>query len=190
VFEKLKHFCASVVPLTDEHLAIIDSSCERRVYRKRALLHKVGDICRFMAFIESGTVRIFHISRGVDYTSKIYFENGWVTDFPSFTSGLPGQFGLQALEETVVTMVQKEKLEAAYRQFPALETIARITTEKVLLRTAETALFLSSDKPEDRFRRLLAEQPNLFQRVPQKYIASLLGISPESLSRIRKRLKS
>jgi CRP-like cAMP-binding protein len=190
MFEKLKSFCASVVPLSEKELELVDWACERRVYARRAMLHQVGDTCDFMAFIESGTVRIFHISKGIDYTSKIYFENGWVSDFPSYLSGKPGQFGLQALEATTVTMVKKEKLEAVYRQCPAFETVARLTTEKVLLRTSETALLLSSDKPEDRFKRLLAEQPALFQRVPQKYIASLLGISPESLSRIRKRQKS
>jgi CRP-like cAMP-binding protein len=75
-----------------------------------------------------------------------------------------------------------------YKACNKYETFGRLMTEQVAVRATEIAMSLSSDKPEERFVKLLKKQPDLFQRIPQKYIANFLGVSPESLSRIRNRI--
>ena len=97
---------------------------------------------------------------------------------------------LQAMEDTIVFIIRKENLYKLYKECYKYETFGRIMAEQVAQRATEIAMSLSSDKPEERFQNLLKKQPDLFQRVPQKYIANFLGISPESLSRIRSRVLS
>lgn len=188
MFESLKSYCSKVVSLTPEELALIDKHFEELTIKKKEYLLEAGKSCHFIAFISSGSIRHFHIKNGVEKTCDISFENTWVTDFQSFNTGAPGVIGLQAMEESVVYLVKRERLFEIYRECSKYETFGRLMAENVAQRSTDIAMSLSSEKPEERFENLLAKQPDLFQRVPQKYIANFLGISPESLSRIRRRI--
>ena len=95
---------------------------------------------------------------------------------------------LQAMEDTTVFVIRKQNLYKLYTECNKYETFGRLMAEQVAQRATEIAMSLSSDKPEERFQNLIKKQPDLFQRIPQKYIANFLGISPESLSRIRSRI--
>ncbi len=95
---------------------------------------------------------------------------------------------LQAMEETTVFIIRKQNLYNLYTACNKYETFGRLMVERVVQRATEIAMSLSSDKPEERFQNLIKNQPDLFQRIPQKHIANFLGISPESLSRIRNRI--
>lgn len=188
MFEKLKVYCNTRVSFTDAELDLIDTHFEVLDLRKKDFLLKHTGTCRFIAFIARGTIRHFHVKDGVEKTCDISFENAWVTDFQSFTHNTPCIMNLQAMEDTTVFMITKEKLYNLYSRCPAYETFGRLMAEQVAQRATEIAMSLSSDKPEERFQNLLKSQPDLFQRVPQKYIANFLGIMPESLSRIRNRI--
>jgi CRP-like cAMP-binding protein len=188
MFQQLKTYCKSKVPLTIEELDLIDLYFDVQPLKKKDFLLQDGKICNFIAFIATGTVRHFHIKDGVEKTCDISFENAWVTDFQSFTNATSCIMNLQAMEDTIVFVVKKEKLLELYRVCQKYETLGRLIAEEVAQRATEIAMSLSSDKPEERFQKLLKKQPDLFQRVPQKYIANFLGIGPESLSRIRNRI--
>jgi hypothetical protein len=188
VFETLKQYCRQVVPLTNEDLSLIDIYFEQKPIKKKAFLLQDNQVCNFVAFIETGSIRHFNVKDGVERTCDISFENSWVTDFQSFTHGTHSRINLQALAETTVDIIYKQNLFSLYKQCPAYETFGRLMAEKVAQRASDIAMSLSTDKPEERFQNLLENQPDLFQRVPQKYIANLLGISPESLSRMRSRI--
>jgi CRP-like cAMP-binding protein len=95
---------------------------------------------------------------------------------------------LQAMEDTTVFVIRKENLYKLYTECNKYETFGRLMAEQVALRATEIAMSLSSDKPEERFQNLIKKQSDIFQRIPQKYIANFLGVSPESLSRIRSRI--
>jgi len=95
---------------------------------------------------------------------------------------------LQAMESTTLFVIQKENLFKLYRECNKYETFGRLMAENVAQRATEIAMSLSSDKPEERFTKLLKKQPDILQLVSQKYVANFLGISAESLSRIRKRI--
>src|SRR5690606_9595503 len=147
-----------------------------------------GKVCNFIGFIAEGTIRHFHIKEGIEKTCDISFENSWVTDFQSFTNNTSSIMNLQAMNDTTVFIIRKENLYKLYNECKKYETVGRLMAEQVAQRATEIAMSLSSDQPEERFQKLLLKQPDLFQRVPQKYIASFLGVSPESLSRIQKRI--
>ena len=190
MYDKLKIYCNDIVSLSTTELNLIDRYFEVKNLKKKEFLLQDGKICNFITCIASGTIRHFHIKDGVEKTCDISFENSWVTDFQSFTHNTSCIMNLQAMEDTIVFIIRKENLYKLYKECYKYETFGRIMAEQVAQRATEIAMSLSSDKPEERFQNLLKKQPDLFQRVPQKYIANFLGISPESLSRIRSRVLS
>ena len=188
MFDKLKTYCQAKVPLTAEELTLIDQYFDVKEVRKKDYLLQDGIVCNFIAFIAEGTIRHFHVKDGVEKTCDISFKNAWVTDFQSFTHDTVCIMNLQAMEDTTVFTIRKEQLYKLYSECNKYETFGRLMAEQVAQRATEIAMSLSSDKPEERFQNLIKKQPDLFQRVPQKYIANFLGVSPESLSRIRNRI--
>jgi len=188
MINKLKDFCIQLVPVSVSELELIDMYFEEKQLTRKEILLQDNKICNFIAFIAQGSIRHFHVKDGVEKTCDISFENSWVTDFQSFTSESTGKMNLQAMEETTVFMIRKQNLIKLYQECSKYETFGRLMAEQVAQRATDIAMSLSSEKPEERFKNLLISQPDLFQRVPQKYIANFLGISPESLSRIRKRI--
>lgn len=188
MYNTLKTYCQTIVPLTSDELKLIDVYFVSKVLKKRDFLLQDGKICHFIGFVAAGSIRHFHLKEGIEKTCDISFENAWVTDFSSFTNGTVCVMNLQAMEETTILLISKENLRALYTECPKFETFGRLMAEQVAQRATEIAMSLSADKPEERFQKLLKKQPDLFQRIPQKYIANFLGISPESLSRIRNRI--
>ncbi|UJP64891.1 Crp/Fnr family transcriptional regulator [Mongoliitalea daihaiensis] len=188
MFDRLKKYCESFISLTESEAELIDTYFEVKELKKKEYLLQEGTICNFIGFIANGTIRHFHIKDGVERTCDISFQNAWVTDFQSFLNNLPCVINLQAMEDTTIYLVKKENLFKLYNDCPKYETFGRLMAEQVAQRATEIAMSLSSEKPEERFQNLLKKQPDLFQKVPQKYIANFLGISPESLSRIQKRI--
>ena len=188
MFDKLKKYCSSVVSLTELELKLIDNYFEQHQLNKKELLLKDGAGCDFIGFVAEGSIRHFHIKDGVERTCDISLEQSWVTDFQSFTYSTEAIMNLQALEPTIIFLVRKDNLFKLYTECPKYETFGRVMAENIAQRATEIAMSLSSDKPEERFNKLLNKRLDLFQRVPQKYIANFLGVSPESLSRIRKRV--
>ena len=188
MYDKLKIYCNSKVPLTDIEQNLIDTYFEVKKIKKKQFLLQDGTVCNFIGFIAHGTIRHFHIKDGIETTCDISFENSWVTDFKSFNHNTSCIMNLQAMEDTNLFVVRKDNLYKLYIECNKYETIGRLMAEQVALRATEIAMSLSSDKPEERFQNLLQKQPDLFQRVPQKYIANFLGVSPESLSRIKNRV--
>jgi len=188
MFDRLKKYCQQAVPLLDIELEMIDLYFEVKYLEKKEFLLQSDQICNFIAFIAEGSIRHFHIKAGVEKTCDISFDNSWVTDFQSFGYYTPGRMNLQAMEVTTVFFVSKDNLYKLYKACAKYETFGRLMAERVAQRATEIAMSLSSDKPEERFQNLIEKQPDLFQPIPQKYVANFLGISPESLSRIRKRV--
>ena len=188
MYENLKKYCQQTVPFSDTELGLIETFFEEKTLKKKEFLLQDGKVCNFIAFIENGAIRHFHIKDGVEKTCDISFDNTWVTDFQSFIYSTNGKMNLQAMEDSCVFLIRKENLYKLYNECPKYETFGRLMAEQVAQRATEIAMSLSSDKPEERFQHLIKTQPDLFQRVPQKYIANFLGISPESLSRIRNRI--
>lgn len=188
MFDKLKIYCKTKVQLSETELDLINTYFEVIKLRKKEFLLQDGRICNFIGFVGEGTIRHFHVKDGVEKTCDISFENSWVTDFQSFLNETVCVMNLQAMEDSTVYIIKKQNLYKVYTECSKYETFGRLMAEQVAQRATEIAMSLSSEKPEERFQNLIQKQPDLFQRVPQKYIANFLGISPESLSRIRNRI--
>ena len=186
--EELKAHCSALIELTPSDLALIDVHFRERTLKKKEYLLEKGEVCNTLTFVSEGCIRQFHLKDGDERTCDLSFAGAWVTDLKSFNQGTPCVMNHQALEATRISSITKAGLLALYAACPKFETYGRMMTEQVLERASTLAMSLGSDSPKERYLKLLSTRADLFQRVPQKYIANLLGISPESLSRLRGRL--
>ncbi|MDQ4139317.1 MAG: Crp/Fnr family transcriptional regulator [Bacteroidota bacterium] len=186
--ERLKQFCKRTADLTEEDLALIDVYFKPVKLRKKSFLIRAGEIYSVIGFVSEGVIRHFHYKDGEEKTCGLSLENMFFTDFNSFYSQSPTGTNSHAIEDSVVLTITRPDLLAFYQRCPRFETVGRMVAEKAAQSAAERAASLISETPEERYLTLMAQNQNLFRRIPQKYIADLLGISPESLSRIRKRI--
>ncbi len=184
----LKAYCQSITPLSEEELGLVDQYFVRKEVARRQYLLAVDQVCDFITFVEQGAIRHLHLKDGDEISCDFSFENCFITDFASFNSGKPTNSAFQAMEDSVVWLIQKDALMELYERVPAFQTIGRVASEEVAQKASDIARSLGSERPAERYQKLLKTQPELFQRIPQRYSADFLGISPESLSRIRKRL--
>lgn len=190
MYQQIQADFEALVPLSSQELAVIPKYFRPLSLKRKQFLLEAGSVCTFIAYLNRGCIRHFHLRDGDEITCDISLEGSFITEFGSFNQGNSSNISFQTMEESELLLIQREDLFQIYAQFPAFERIGRKITEQVVLRTTEIAMSLASDKPETRYQKLLQTSPHIFQRVSQRHIANLLGITPESLSRIRKRISA
>ena len=154
---------------------------------KNEILVKEGKICRHLYFLQQGALRGSYLLEGKEVTHWFAFENDFVTSFHSFITGQPAVENIQLLEGSVLWAISKEDLTALLNAFPEVERLVRIVYEKYYLRLEERFVNAQFKTATDRYQNLLEQSPHILQRVSLGHIASYLGISQETLSRIRGR---
>lgn len=181
----------SRVSVPDDEFREYIAMAEFRHYKKNEHVFRNGDIPRFNVFITKGCMRTYYIGEGgTERTTNFAEERYWTGDLESMRAGKATQQNLQAVEDTDVITLSREKWEHAYERFEWLKAIHAKGQQRRAAVLAEHVGHLLTDTPETNYLRLQKERPKLLQRVPQYYIASYLGISPETLSRIRKKLSA
>lgn len=157
---------------------------EREIPAKTILLNE-GEIAHQLFFIKKGCLRLWFNNDGKDITFQFFFEKQAVSSIESFLSGQPSQFTLESIEPTTVVAVSKDGFNTLCDLYPDLKNeLQKITFQRM---GNYAMLFLSriKDNPQKRYNELVKNNPEIIRRVPQHYIASYLGITPISLSRIR-----
>ncbi|MGB3799291.1 MAG: Crp/Fnr family transcriptional regulator [Lewinella sp.] len=179
-------------PFTNDDFAYMSAGIRCQKLGKRDLWIDAGQIPRTVGFVLSGALRYYHTIEGIEHTSYFSVEGEWAASYSSFLRQSPSQIAIQALEDTVLLTFSQEQLTAwenddkfSYRINHFLRKLAEYTIACYDDRVAAFVL----QSPEQRYRQL-AEETEYLQRIPQQYIANYLGITPVSLSRIRKRLVS
>ena len=187
MFENLINYCSSFILLSAIDKEALALNFKHTTIKRNDFLLKEGKVCDFIAFVNSGVIRHYHLKDGKEITCDITLKNSFITDFKSFTQSTPSNYNFQILKNVELFVIKKKELSELYNNNKNIESLGRIMAEQVALRTIDIAMSLSSDKPQERVEKLIIQRPDLFQEVPQRYLANLLGISPESLSRIRAR---
>lgn len=158
-------------------------------YKKKELVLREGEICRYAYFINSGCFRYYYTVDGQENTAQFFFENGWYTDYESFLLEKPTQQSIQTLEPTELVLLTARDLQQLYMDIPKFERFGRLMAENAFLGIRKRSEMMENQTPEERYLHLMQERPKVFERIPQHYIASYIGIQPPSLSRIRKRIR-
>lgn len=177
--------------MPDEEYGEYLSLCEMRKYKKGEHVFREGDIPRFNVFIVKGCMRTYYTGAdGTERTTHFAEEGYWTGDLESMRNSMVTQQNLQALEDCEVITLSRDKWEYAYKKFAWIVAIHALGQQRRAAKLAEHIGRLLTDTPETNYLRLLKERPSLIQRVPLYYIASYLGISAETLSRIRKKIST
>ena len=188
MFNSLRESINHLVPLSEaDFLAMVARLTVQTVPKKGHILRQ-GEVCRHVAFINKGCFRYYTLRDGDEYTGQFFFEGGWITDYESFLTKKPASLSIEALEDSELLLLRYDDLQHLYNESHAMERFGRFTAEQIFISVQSIVLFRRDDTPEERYRKLMQERPKVMQRVSQHHIASYLGIKPESLSRIRKRL--
>lgn len=190
MIDNLLNYCSNFIQLTELDKEAIELNFKPIKLKRKDFLLKEGMVCDFVVFLNSGVIRHYHIKDGNEITCDITLHNNFITDFKSLTQNIPTNYYFQILKDAELFIIKKNDLFRLYNENRNIESFGRIMAEQVAQRTIDIAMSLSSEKPEERVEKLIKQRPDLFQEVPQRYLANLLGISPESLSRIRARRKS
>lgn len=163
------------------------SLSEECVIPAKTSLLEVGAVSKSFYFVRQGCLRLWFNSDGRDITFQFFMEGQGVASIESFMRGVGSQFSIETIEPSVVLKCSKEHLLQLIVEFPELKEWGDNFIVDRLINY--THLFLSriKDSPQERYRKLIEEHPEIIQRIPQHYIASYLGITPVSLSRIRNR---
>jgi CRP/FNR family transcriptional regulator, anaerobic regulatory protein len=184
IIESIKSF----VSLTLQEEEAFKQVLQVKQYKKKEFLLQEGQVCDKVTFINSGCMRLFYTVEGVENTVQFFFGDTWYTDYASFLTGQATIENMQALQNCEVIQFKKQDLLNLYEKFPIFDRVGRVMAENAYLSLSRLNQMLTNEEPELRYLNLLKQRPELVQQIPQHYIASYLGIKPESLSRIRKRI--
>ena len=180
---------AKVVTLTNEEKALFLSKTEVQHHKAKTLLHNAGTICKFSYFVNSGIVRSFNINDNiVEHVLHFACEGWWIGDLYSLLSQKPGNLFIEVLEDAEIVLLSKEHQDELYFEIPKLERFFRILTENSLVAHQERLMDNLSLSAEERFEKFCSKYPTLIQKVPQKQIASYIGVTPEFFSKMKARL--
>ncbi|WP_310555381.1 Crp/Fnr family transcriptional regulator [Flavobacterium sp.] len=178
----------SFVALSQEDEEAFIKILEIKKYAKKEFILQEGQVCDKIFFINSGISRVFFNIDGEEKIVQFFFSDSWFTDYSSFLIGQPTNENLQAMEPCEVVHLKKNDLYKLYETNPVFERVGRVMAENAFMSLMQLNSMRTNLEPEDRYLNLLKQRPELVERIPQHYIASYLGIKPQSLSRIRKRI--
>lgn len=187
-FEKLKQQLHKYISLDGYEINEFCSRLSVKMLKRKEFLYREGQICKSVVFVANGCLRYYYLKDGEEQTMQFFLENAWYTDYESFLTEKPSLQYIQALEPTTLLILTKLKLYELYEAHPKIERFGRIMAENAYLGSRKNNLQHLILSPEERYLKLIQERPKVIERVALKYIASYLGIKPESLSRIRKRI--
>jgi CRP-like cAMP-binding protein len=177
----------SLAPLGNTALEALQNSFEKKEFPKNYFLLNEGQQCRYLYFLEKGAIRGFYNSEGKEITHWFAFENDFVTSFHSFITHQPAVENIQLIESCVLWSISKEALTKLLNGHNETERLLRKAYEKYYIRLEERFVNAHFKTAAERYNDLLLRSPHILERVPLGNIASYLGISQETLSRIRSR---
>jgi CRP-like cAMP-binding protein len=187
-FQQFKGYLKQVSFLTEHDCSLFEPFLKKKQLSAKENYLEAGKTCREIGFINSGGFRMYYIVDGKEINTRFCFENDFVVDYDSFIEQKPSRYYIEAMADTEIVTFNLEALHSAYDQSHNWERFGRLIAErsyKATMARVESFLFLDG---EQRYTQLLAQEPNLFDRVPLYHIASYLGLERESLSRLRKKI--
>ena len=186
MYERLRNFFERSLIVSDEQFEFIKSLFLPIKVRKGEFLLREGEIARNTIFVASGCLRTFTIDdKGKEHILQFSPENWWTGDM-NFTNNVPSQCFIEALEDSEILVTEFTSIQKLLEYMPAMSAFYQAALQKAVAAKNQRIVSSMSATAEERYIEFLKKYPSLLQRVPQHMIASYLGISPETLSRIRK----
>lgn len=189
MYELLFQKFAEKIQLTNEELELCKTFFTPKKLRKKQYLLQEGDACKYIAFVEKGMLRSYTVDeKGHDHILQFAFEGWWISDQYSFFTGEPSIYNIDALEDSELLLLTRQAEEQLLTKIPTFERYFRILIQNSLIAMQRRVVGSMSKSAEERYGELVSSCPTIPRRVPQHMMASFLGITPETLSRIRKQI--
>lgn len=187
MYERILQNVSRFIELTEEEKQYFLSILQTKRLRKRQYLLQEGDISRNEYFVNKGCLRTYYIdAKGSEHVVQFAIEDWWINDMYSFLTQQPARYTIDALENTEVVFIDKKSWEELFNKVPKFERFFRLLLQNAFIVNQERIIAAMSRTAEERYLDFIERYPQFEQRIPQNQIASYLGITPESLSRIRK----
>ncbi|OJJ17049.1 cyclic nucleotide-binding protein [marine bacterium AO1-C] len=185
---KLVTYFTQLMPLTEEEKQAVLESAEVRTFAKGTTLLQEGQIAQEGYFVLQGVIRQYQVIEGEEKTTNFFTEDQWVLSLTSMLQQVPADHYLACEEDVTVITGDETKEKVLFEKYPKLETLSRALLERELGEQQARMSRYITQTAEQRYLELMHTRPNLVHRVPQYQLASYIGVKPESLSRIRKRM--
>ncbi|WP_068944564.1 Crp/Fnr family transcriptional regulator [Chryseobacterium timonianum] len=187
--ESLEKHIREYVDISDEKLEKYCSAFIHRKIKKKEFLLTEGSICDFEGFVVKGCFKVFHTDRNAA-EQILYFaiENWWISDIDSFINRIPSKLTIQALEDSEILLISKKDKEKLYMEMPEVERLMRLKFQSSIIALQRRIIDNLSKSSEERYIEFLKKYPQTVHRLTNIQIAAYLGVTPESLSRLRKKI--
>ncbi|WP_366095171.1 Crp/Fnr family transcriptional regulator [Flavobacterium sp.] len=180
----------SKLPLTAEEQALVTTSFQPKKLRKKQYFLQEGDVCKYAGFIVKGAMRQYRVDdKGVEHIVQLFIENYWANDRESSTMLTPSVYNIDAWEDTDILLITRADMLDLMAKIPSITEMIRIMDERNAIANQRRLNSTISNTAEKRYEEFAKNHPQFIQRFPQHLIASFLGITKETLSRIRKNAK-
>jgi len=176
------------IDFLEDLIEIFISYLKPMTFPKGTFLLRTGQYCQHIYLLEQGLAMYYQIIDGEEIARDFAMEKDWCSYIKSFSQQIPSDMNIRTLEKTKLYQLSKNDMYAIFAKYPALHAIRSTLIEKSFIEIATYNARLNSLSAEEHYKQLVKERPKWIQRVPQYYIASYMGIKPQSLSRIRKNI--
>ncbi|MFN3298649.1 MAG: Crp/Fnr family transcriptional regulator [Sediminibacterium sp.] len=177
------------VLLSEAEQKLVKTFFSPKKIRKKQYLLQEGNICRHLAFVEKGLLRSYNVDeKGIEHMIHFAWEGWWMADMLSFLSNEPSTYHIDAIEEAELLLISQTDFEEMLLKVPVIERYFRILFQNNIISKERRLISSISNSAEEKYIHLTATNPELIKRIPQQLVASYLGITPETLSRIKKKL--
>jgi len=189
MFDTLLSHIQNKVDVTNEQKSELQSFFNHKKLRKKQYLLQEGDICKNLSFVSKGLLKSYFLDeKGSEHINMFAFEGWWISDFNSFINQDKAVLTIDAIEETELLMISREDYENLMIKIPVMDRYFRILYQNSLITKDYRLIVSNSFTAEEKYTQFVQKNPEVIQRIPHNLIASYLGLTPETVSRIRKKI--
>lgn len=175
--------------LSEDEKFVIETHMKPRKFRKKQYFLQEGDVCKYTGFIVKGSAKTFSVDEGGNENIlKLSIENWWLADFESFYQLTPSHYNIEAMEDLEVLQVTNAQVEEFFKPISAFSAMVEVIKQNHAIANQKRVQAAISYTAEERYADFVSHYPHFLMRFPQNVIASYLGLSPETLSRLRKKI--
>lgn len=191
MYELLQKKISEIISINAEEFEFCKTLFQPKKLRKRQYLLQEGDVSKYTTFVTKGLIRSYTVDeKGTEHILQFAFEGWWMSDLYSFLTDEPSSFNMEAIEDCELLLITKPSWDLLLQEIPAFERYFRILIQNNLIATQQRLMGTLSESAEEKYVKLIKNYPGSLQRIPQHMIASYLGITRETLSRIRNHIAS
>jgi len=189
MLDEFYKYLSSKFPLTEEEFELVKQVSITKKLRKRQYLLQEGDIWRYNAFVCKGLLRTYRVDeKGLEHIIQFSSENWWAGDRQSYHSEEPARYNIDAFEDSEVILISKEDFPILLQKLPAFDAFMKNLMERSFIALQNRVHSNITFTAEEKYTDFIKTHPGMLNRVPQHMIASFLGITPETLSRVRNQI--